>query len=751
MTDLVLVGGGHAHVAVVKRFGMTPSPGVRVTLISRDVDTPYSGMLPGVIAGHYTRDDAHIDLQRLTRFAGARGIFDEAIGLDLASRLVHCRTRPPIRYDLLSIDIGSTPNASVRGAAEHAIPVKPIDRFLHHWDALQRRLLANEAPSRVAVVGAGAGGVELLLSIQYRVRTLLAAAGRSDPRIEYHLFTSTDSILPTFSAAARRILERMLVGRGVRIHTGSAIAEVRERCLLTASGESHEVDEIVWTTEARAASWLAASGLAVDELGFVRVTDTLQSASHPEVFAAGDVAAIAGYRLQKSGVYAVRQGQVLADNLQRAVRRQPLRAYRPQRVFLSLISTGDRRAVASRGPLAMEGHLMWLWKDRIDRRFMRQYSELPAMTGVRPGMRSATHDGNQPVVPATADDMRCGGCGAKIGSDVLSRALGRVEAIHRNDVVIGMHAPDDAAVVEVPPGRMMVHTVDFFRAIVDDPYVFGKIAANHALGDLYAMGAEPQTALAVVTIPHGPEQSTEDTLAHLMAGAVEVLREAGAALVGGHTSEGAELGLGFAVNGLVDRDRILRKSGLRPGDCLILTKPIGTGTLFAADMRHRASGRSVAGAMSSMMQSNRQGSRCLLHHGVTACTDVTGFGLLGHLVEMLKASGVDAVLDLAAVPLLDGAEDAVHAGFLSSLHPDNIRLRRVIAGAAAAEGSPRYQLLFDPQTAGGLLGGVPPANVDACVADLRAAGYRQAAVIGRVRPRASSGSPEQDPPHVALV
>ena len=255
------------------------------------------------------------------------------------------------------------------------------------------------------------------------------------------------------------------------------------------------------------------------------------------------------------------------------------------------------------------------------------------------------------------------------------------------------------------------------------------------------MGAEAQTALAIATVPFGLDSKVEDTLVQLLTGAVGVLNDAGAALVGGHTSEGAELSLGLSLTGLADPDAVLRKSGLRPGDRLVLTKGIGTGTLFAAEMRMRAKGRWIDGAIVAMRQSSGAAAAALRRHGATACTDVTGFGLLGHLVEMTRASGVDASLDLSSVPVLDGALETCGAGLLSSLHPHNVRLQRAVADVARAATEPRYPLLYDPQTAGGLLAGVPGDRAEACVDDLRAQGYHRAAVIGVVEPRGAGDAP----------
>ena len=735
LKDIVLVGGGHTHVGVLRHFGMRPMAGVRLTLICRDTHTPYSGMLPGYIAGHYGYDEVHIDLSRLAQFAGARFLRDEAVGLDRGAGAVLCRARPPVRYDQLSINIGSTPHMAVPGAEEHAVAVKPINRFDRRWELLLHRVRNHAGTTRIAVVGGGAGGVELTLAMHYRLRNELRALGRDPEELRFHLLTRGARILQTHNVRVRHSFERVLAARGVVLHVGAGIDQVSAGRLRTTAGETLDADEIIWVTHARGAPWLRDTGLALDERGFIQVLETLQTVTDPTVFAAGDVASMVAHPLEKAGVFAVRQGRPLTDNLRRAVQGRTLRAYRPQRRWLALISTGDRKAVASRGAWSCRAPGSGGGKTGSTavscagstnsrrwnrRRLARQrWSSLMRRKPRRRFPRS-------PCAVAAVAQRSAPRC-----SRVHSAACGRSK---RPDVLIGLHSPDDAAVVRVPPGKAMVHTVDFFRSFIDDPYLFGKVAANHALGDIFAMGAVAQSATAIVTVPSGLESKAEDVLVQMMTGAVEMLNDAGCALVGGHTGEGRELALGFAVNGLVDEDiaAVMRKGGMRPGDVLVLTKPIGTGTLFAAHARLEARGRWIDAALISMCQSNRLGAQCLRDHGATACTDVTGFGLLGHLVEMTRPSGVDAELDLSALPVLDGAEETSAAGLLSSLQPANVRLRRALRNQEAAVGHPRYPLIFDPQTAGGLLASIPDERAKACLIALRGLGYEHAAAIGRV-------------------
>ena len=742
LKDLVLVGGGHAHVTVLKKFAMRPVPGVRITLICRDLQAPYSGMLPGFIAGHYSFDEAHIDLVPLSRFAGARFFHDEIVGLDTDNKTLICRGRPDVSYDVLSINVGSAPDISaVPGAAANVTPVKPIDGFVDNWRSLCERILPRQGGLRIGIVGAGAGGVELTLAVQYRLKELLAGKWPDNVAPEFHLFTDADEVLTTHNHFVRAKFRRVLAERKINVHMRHKVIEVRPGALQCANGTTFELDEILWVTMARAQTWPAQAGFDVDEQGFIKVNDTLESVSHPDIFAAGDIAHMVNYPRPKSGVFAVRQGPPLSSNVRRRLLGRRLKPYFPQKEFLSLISTGDKYAIASRSWWALEGRWVWNWKDWIDRRFMRKFNRLPDMKEeVRQDIPRGLVD-KDAIKEISAIAMRCGGCGSKVGATVLENALAGLEPVSRDDVLIGLHEPDDAAVASVPADKVMVHTVDSFRSFIDDPYLFGQVAANHALSDLYAMGAEPQTALAIVTVPYAHEKKVEELLSHMLRGALKVLNETGTALVGGHTSEGEELSLGFSVNGLIDRESILHKSGLRAGDRILLTKAIGTGTLFAADMRHKAKGPWIAAALASMLQSNHEAARCLFAHGATACTDVTGFGLLGHLVEMIKPSHVDVELDLGAIPFLAGAEETVAAGIFSSLQPENLRLRRAIQDIESASKDLRYPLIFDPQTSGGLLAGVPEEQVHACLDELRNLGYTHTAIIGRVLPESDRLEP----------
>jgi selenide,water dikinase len=371
---LVLIGGGHCHVEVLRRLGRERLVDTALTVIGRDAHTPYSGMVPGLVAGHYNFAEAHIDLAPLCRFAGAEFYHDAAIGLDLDNRQVLCRDGPPVDFDVLSINIGSTPwLGGVPGAAETAVAVKPISRFIGVWNEVCVRVMARSGPVAIAVVGTGAGGVEMVLAMQYRLRALLAQQGRRDDHVVYTLIGRADYILPGHTPSVRARFARVLRERSIAVITGQEVVAVEPGMLRFADGSRHGFDEILFVTSAGGAPWLQGSGLALDSGGFIAVDATLQSISHRNVFAAGDIATVIGHERPKSGVFAVRQGAPLTANLGRALAGAPLHGFHPQRDALALISTGDRYAIGARGNWSIEGPLVWQWKNWIDRRFVKRY------------------------------------------------------------------------------------------------------------------------------------------------------------------------------------------------------------------------------------------------------------------------------------------------------------------------------------------------------------------------------------------
>ncbi|CAE8618895.1 unnamed protein product [Polarella glacialis] len=791
LKDVVLVGGGHSHAHILLMMGMEPIPNVRVTLITRDMETPYSGMLPGHIAGHYTKQECHIDLARLGRFARCRVVHAEVIGIDTVSQRVHVRSclddeggreRPSLRYDVISVDVGCSPSTvgglsgydlqSSGGAlGQHVATVKPIDGFSAKFERLVAGIAGWQEPHDILVVGAGAGGVELVLAIQHRLWTTLERMGKPRDWARLAIVSRSARIMPGHSRSVSNLMRKVVDERGIVVHTALAAQKVvkasdgkKEMLVCVTPFPANDecrlpFDECIWCTDGAPQAWMRDLDLEKDAGGFLLVETSLQARKKggdvlPNFFAAGDCCSIRDHPRPKAGVFAVMAGMPLSKNIRAALEGRPMVEYLPQKEFLGIIGLGSRSAVASKADVALQADWLWDLKEWIDRAWMWKYTEgLPRMSSSASGPSDvAKVAGSEALQLLAKASMRCGGCGSKVGSSVLTGAIQRLQVeqpVHRNpEVLLGLDAPDDAAVVKQKGSTgVTVHTVDFFKSIVGDPYVFGRIAALHALSDCFAMGAQAQTALALCTISLGSDEVMSEDLFQIMAGANRELVAAGCTLAGGHTTEGPEPGFGLCVTGVADDlDMLMKKGGLKPGDALILTKPLGTGCLFAGEMQQRARGQHVSAALRSMLRSNEPAAQIARLQGSRTCTDVTGFGLAGHLLEMCKASeGIAVSLWLDQVPVLDGAEALVTEGIMSSLQPANFRSRRGIANeeavaAAFAAGSlPRYPLLFDPQTNGGLLfavsGGQQAAS--ALVAALAKAG-EDSWHIGVVSARPSS-------------
>lgn len=711
--DLVLVGGGHAHALVLRKWAMAPLAGVRVTVINPAPTAPYTGMLPGHIAGHYDRDALDIDLVRLCRAAGARLILDHATGLEAAAQRINLASGRVLEYDIASLDIGITAKMpAISGFTEHAVAAKPLDVYASKWRAYLAAVQDGQTLPRVAVIGAGVAGVELAMAMAY-------ALGRTTSGAEVHLVEAAETLTGTGPATRARLL-RALGARGVALHCGAKVAEITPDSVLLTDGCQIAADFVVGAAGAFPQDWLAQTDLPLTK-GFVTVEPDLRVRGHGTLFAVGDCAHIAHAPRPKAGVFAVRAAPVLHDNLRAVLTGQPTRAFDPQRNYLKLISLGETSAVAEKFGVALSGAWLWRWKDRIDRAFMDKFQTLPQMPAPpRPALRALGG------AEATGQDQPlCGGCGAKLGAQALHKVLSALPAPQRDDI---LSLPGDDAAILATGGARQVMTTDHLRAFSGDPVLMARITAIHALGDIWAMGATPQAATATVILPPMSPNLQARTMAEIMQAASEVFRAAGAEIVGGHSTTGAELTLGFTVTGLCDGTPITHADA-QAGDALILTRPIGSGTILAAEMQGRADGRHVAALLARMAKPQGDAARVLRQ--AHAMTDVTGFGLAGHLLAICRASNLRADLTLDAIPLYDGAAKLADAGIRSTAYPDSLAAAPV-TGARGACGL----LLHDPQTAGGLLAAVAPDQANALVTELREAGH-EAAVVGTL----SKGAP----------
>ena len=569
---------------------------------------------------------------RLSAFANVRFIEARAVGLDLATRRIHLAGRPSIAFDAASLNVGISPDSQIPGVAAHTTPIKPIGQLLDRIDHVLRIASSISTPTsssdgssatrhRCVVVGGGAGGVEVALALQHRL----------GPRGETSLVTR-GRLLRDFPDSVRISALRSLVSAGVVVHEHAPVTSVSPQRLMVDDGRTEiDFDTCLWCTEASAPTWLSQVGCNTTKDGFIAIRDTLQSTTHPYLFAVGDCATSVDYPRPKAGVFAVRQGPPLAENLRRYFADIPLKPFKPQSTYLSLISLGRKSCIAAWGPFSFVGDFLWRWKDRIDRAFMRKFSDDLRFDQTPSMIKEVNLDKDSMPV------MRCNGCGSKISASALSTALARARADGDGDVLTH-DLVEDAALVKLPMGtERLVQTVDFFRSPVADPYLFGKIAAVQALSDIHALGANPLSCLAHCTIELASEKQMSEDLYQMLRGAAAVFRTENCELVGGHTTEGPESVLGFSITGTVSPKQ--RTKGLLvKGHALILTKAIGTGIALAGVPKGLVGARTIQEAVRQMQQSNGEASQILTHHGVASCTDVTGFGLLGHLAEMLDQS-----------------------------------------------------------------------------------------------------------------
>lgn len=366
----ILIGGGHSHVCVIKMWLQKRPASLRLTLISPSRYTPYSGMLPGLVAGHYHFNECHIDVASLCESAGIPFIKANVTGLNADQQIISLDNNTTLRYDMCSIDIGSKPDQQRPGFDAFAIAVKPITDFFSHWQTLQAELLQHKQrnkkmPTKIAMIGGGAGSIELISAMQFW-------AQEHDCETDFHLICRNATLLDSAPWALQKKIIAALQQRKITVHLNNECLSI-DACRIHTSQQTIGYDYAYYCTHAAAASWLKDSALDLNEKGFIEVNSALQSTSHSNVFAVGDIAHMIHSPCPKAGVYAVKMSPTLYQNLTLRGRGLALKNFTPQKHFLSLLSLGDQYAVGYRARITFSGRWAWRWKNRIDKNFMRSF------------------------------------------------------------------------------------------------------------------------------------------------------------------------------------------------------------------------------------------------------------------------------------------------------------------------------------------------------------------------------------------
>ena len=721
--QLVLIGVGHTNAHILKMWRMNRPENVALTCISDYPYVTYSGMMPGVLANQYPIDRMRIDLVRACAASGARLIVDEVTKIDGERKQVLLGNRPPVNFDMLSIGIGSTPSFyGVDVDSDILETIKPMQTFLERLDLqIEKIKKAPDLPSKltIAIVGAGVGGVEIAFCLPNYLKKQL-------PNCEFdiHLIHGGDHVAKGVTPATEKAIRNRCEKVGVKVLSNSRVESVKGKLLSIKDNKPLECDLVLWATNAVASETLKQIELPQDEKGFLLTRPTLQSVGSNSIFAVGDSGTIEKYRTAKAGVFAVRQGPVLWENVNRFFEGKPLKEYRPQRGFMKLINYGDGTALGDYKGFAFSGKWVWKLKDRIDGKFMDMYQdyEIPIM---------------KPKIPKELPEMKCQGCGGKIGGATLHRLFERLEVPQNEAVLVGLDEPDDAAVIKSVSGSPLAATTDFFTTPVDDPYLAGRIAALNSTSDVFVSGAKPTVALTIATVPEGHPREQNQMLFEVLSGSLREFKNSNISLVGGHTIEGPNLTIGYTILGETAGEKFHQKGDLREGDQLIMTQPLGVGILLAGLMKAKCRHEWYPKLMETLVLDNGFAVKAIEELDYSAITDITGFGLSGHLLEMLKASGFSAKIDLDSISILDGTLDLLNEGVESTLAPDNRWIESEIELPAGdflntSLRKAKYASIFDPQTNGGVLVAIRAEDTEKCIELLHKSGFEDSVRIGEV-------------------
>lgn len=684
--DLVLIGGGHSHLSVLMKLSKRPINGNRITLITNEIDTPYSGMIPGYIEGIYSWRDSHIDLYRLCLKLNVRFIHAEVERVSAYEKEIYFKDRPKIKFDVLSINTGiQSNNREIKGAAKYCLPVKPISKLANNF--------LNKITNfkSIAFIGGGAGSVELALAIKKRFLNI-------NQDIKITIITGKRGLLSTFPQKTKLTSLKTLEKFKIDIIEYKRVLEVKPKQIILSDKSMLKIDKAILSTNSMTPKWLAKSDILLTKDNYILVNKSFQT-NYKYVFASGDVIDFNNQNLKKAGVFAVRSGKPLAINIKQFILGKKLVEYKFNKNYLALIGTSKRSAIATKYNLTFNSRFFFYLKKYIDQNFIKKFSDFKirkkfTLEALKTDVLNIFVKHKEKITDKN-DIMQCKGCAAKVPLNALKQALPK-------DIV---STSEDA--VSVPGHPELYQTVDMISSIITDPFLLGKIAANHSISDMVSVNSKITSAMMILQLPLSKTEINSRDLEQVLLGANEIFKTIDCPLIGGHTMIGKDKDpiIGFSILGQKQKKIKIMKNRrkIKTKDLLILTEKIGSGLIFAGINNYLIDSYFQIDVIKQMIKGNLNFGKISNHLNILSMTDITGFGLANHLLNLIKRDNSKTGLTIYPnkIPLFEGVNECLNKDIKSSLFKSNydIAQKDIIY---KRDKSKLDNILYDPQTVGGI-------------------------------------------------
>ena len=684
--DLVLIGGGHSHLSVLMKLSKRPINGNRITLITNEIDTPYSGMIPGYIEGIYSWRDSHIDLYRLCLKLNVRFIHAEVERVSAYEKEIYFKDRPKIKFDVLSINTGiQSNNREIKGAAKYCLSVKPISKLANNF--------LNKITNfkSIAFIGGGAGSVELALAIKKRFLNI-------NQDIKITIITGKRGLLSTFPQKTKLTSLKTLEKFKIDIIEYKRVLEVKPKQIILSDKSMLKIDKAILSTNSMTPKWLAKSDILLTKDNYILVNKSFQT-NYKYVFASGDVIDFNNQNLKKAGVFAVRSGKPLAINIKQFILGKKLVEYKFNKNYLALIGTSKRSAIATKYNLTFNSRFFFYLKKYIDQNFIKKFSDFKirkkfTLEALKTDVLNIFVKHKEKITDKN-DIMQCKGCAAKVPLNALKQALPK-------DIV---STSEDA--VSVPGQPELYQTVDMISSIITDPFLLGKIAANHSISDMVSVNSKITSAMMILQLPLSKTEINSRDLEQVLLGANEIFKTIDCPLIGGHTMIGKDKDpiIGFSILGQKQKKIKIMKNRrkIKTKDLLILTEKIGSGLIFAGINNYLIDSYFQTDVIKQMIKGNLNFGKISNHLNILSMTDITGFGLANHLLNLIKRDNSKTGLTIYPnkIPLFEGVNECLNKDIKSSLFKSNydIAQKDIIY---KRDKSKLDNILYDPQTVGGI-------------------------------------------------